>query len=201
MIVTGTGELAGQMEHEQAARLCRGRLDAFLRSIERRALRMAQLATGNLDDALELVQDSMLVFVRSYRDKPEADWPPLFWRVLDSRVHDHHRRQSVRQRWRVFFGRSHAQEESDELADPLAAVADAGTAGPLERALDNESRVAIERALRALPDRQRQAFLLRVWEGLDGARTAAAMGCSEGSVKTHLFRALAALRKHLEEHR
>lgn len=201
MIKTGTGELAGQMEHEQAARSCRERLDAFLRAVERRALRMAHLATGDLDDALELVQDSMLVFVRNYRNKAEADWPPLFWRVLDSRIQDHHRRQAVRQRWRVFLSRSAAPEESAELDDPLTAVADLNSAGPLEHAMDDESRVAIERALRALPDRQRQAFLLRVWEGLDGAQTAQAMGCSEGSVKTHLFRAMEALRKHLEEHR
>lgn len=200
MIVTGTRELAEQMELEESTIACRGRLDAFLRSVERRALRMAQLAVGDLDDALELVQESMLVFVRSYRDKPEADWPPLFWRVLDSRVQDHHRRQTVRRRWRVFFGRGSGGDESDD-ADPLAAVADANAIGPFERALGCESRAAIDRALRALPDRQRQAFLLRVWEGLDGAQTAQAMGCSEGSVKTHLFRAMEALRKHLEEHR
>ncbi len=198
--MTGTRELAAQMELEESTAACRGRLDAFLRSVERRALRMAQLATGNLDDALELVQDGMLVFVRSYRDKPESDWPPLFWRVLDSRVNDHHRRQTVRRRWRVFFGLGAGADESED-ADPLAAVADANAIGPLEQALGGESRIAIERALRALPDRQRQAFLLRVWEGLDGAQTAKAMGCSEGSVKTHLFRAMEALRKHLEEHR
>ena len=200
MIVTGTRELAEQMEIGESTAACRGRLDAFLRSVERRALRMAQLAAGDLDDALELVQDSMLVFVRSYRDKPEADWPPLFWRVLDSRVQDHHRRQTGRRRWRVFLGRGAGTDESDD-ADPLAAVADANAIGPFERALGHESREAIERALRALPDRQRQAFLLRVWEGLDGAQTAQAMGCSEGSVKTHLFRAMEALRRHLEEHR
>jgi RNA polymerase sigma-70 factor, ECF subfamily len=200
MIVTGTRELAGQMPYEESTAACRGRLDAFLRSVERRALRMAQLATGNLDDALELVQDSMLVFVRSYREKPEPDWQPLFWRVLDSRVRDHHRRQTVRRRWRVFFGRSGDGDDAEEI-DPLATVADVATVGPLERTLDRESRAAIERALRALPDRQRQAFLLRIWEGLDGAQTASAMGCSEGSVKTHLFRAMEALRKHLEEHR
>lgn len=176
----------------------RGRLDRFLRTVERRALRMAQLAVGDVDDALELVQDSMLGFVRSYAAKPEAEWPPLYWRVLDSRIQDHHRRQTVRRRWRVFF---RADADSEDSADVLAEVADPVAAGPLDHSAGGEAARAIDAALRALPDRQRQAFLLRVWEGFDVAGTAAVMGCSEGSVKTHLFRAMDALRKRLEDHR
>lgn len=176
----------------------RSRLDAFLKSVERRALRMAQMAAQDLDDAMELVQDSMLGFVRSYGEKPDVEWPPLFWRVLDSRIQDHHRRQNVRRRWRVFF-RSDA--EAEEEGDPLAEVADPLTLGPLEQLSGAQSAQAIEAALRALPDRQRQAFLLRVWEGFDVAATAGVMGCSEGSVKTHLFRAMEALKRRLEEHR
>ena len=176
----------------------RSRLDTFLKSVERRALRMAQLAVQDLDDAMELVQDSMLGFVRSYGEKPDAEWPPLFWRVLDSRIQDHHRRQNVRRRWRVFF-RSDAEAEDE--GDPLAEVADAQTPGPLEQLSGAQSAQAIEAALRALPDRQRQAFLLRVWEGFDVAATAGVIGCSEGSVKTHLFRAMEALKRRLEDHR
>ncbi len=176
----------------------RGRLDRFLRTVERRALRMAQLAVGDVDDALELVQDSMLGFVRSYAAKPETEWPPLYWRVLDSRIQDHHRRQTVRRRWRVFF---RADADSEDSADVLAEVADPVAAGPLDHSAGGEAARAIDAALRALPDRQRQAFLLRVWEGFDVAGTAAVMGCSEGSVKTHLFRAMDALRKRLEDHR
>lgn len=176
----------------------RARLDTFLRSIERRALRMAQLAVGDADDALELVQDSMLGFVRSYASKPEPEWPPLYWRVLDSRIQDHHRRQSVRRRWRVFF---RASADGEDEADQLAEVADPLACGPLDFSAGGEAAQAIDAALRALPDRQRQAFLLRVWEGFDVATTASAMGCSEGSVKTHLFRAMDALRKRLEAHR
>lgn len=178
-----------------ALRAC---LDRFLKSVERRALRMAQMAVQDLDDALELVQDSMLGFVRSYSAKPEEEWPPLFWRVLDSRIQDHHRRQSVRRRWRVFFK---SDADAEDEGDPIAEVADPLTLGPLERVSGAESAHAIEAALRALPDRQRQAFLLRVWEGFDVAATAGVMGCSEGSVKTHLFRAMEALKKRLEEHR
>lgn len=170
-------------------------LDRFLRGIERRALRIAELSTRHREDALELVQDAMLAFARSYADKPEDEWTPLFHRVLDSRILDFHRRSQVRRRWRVWFGRG--GDEGEE--DPLEQVADPHDPGPMLRMADGQTRAALEAALRALPLRQRQTFLLRVWEGLDVAQTAAAMGCSEGSVKTHLSRALAALRPRLED--
>lgn len=170
-------------------------LDRFLRGVERRALRIAELSTRDREDALELVQDAMLAFARAYADKPEAEWGALFHRVLDSRILDHHRRSSVRRRWRVWFGR--VDDEAGE--DPIEQVADPLDPGPLARLADGQTRVALDAALRALPLRQRQAFLLRVWEGLDVAQTAHAMRCSEGSVKTHLSRALAALRPRLEE--
>jgi RNA polymerase sigma-70 factor (ECF subfamily) len=198
MIVLEHSEPRAMTDHANANVVLRGRLDAFFRGVERRALRMAQLAVSDLDDAMELVQDCMLGFVKSYSSKPESDWPPLFWRVLDSRIQDHHRRQSVRRRWRVFFKFDNEREDG---FDPLTEVADPAAAGPLDRMHGNEAARAIDAALRALPDRQRQAFLLRVWEGLDVAATAGAMGCSEGSVKTHLFRAMDALKRRLEDHR
>lgn len=166
-------------------------LDRFLRGIERRALRMAELATGNRDDALELVQDAMLGFVRRYGDKPARDWPPLFYRVLDSRLLDFHRRSAVRRRWRSWLARE------DDDGDPLEQVPDPREPGPDRRCADGELRVRLDAALRALPPRQRQAFLLRIWEGLDVADTATAMRVSDGSVKTHLSRALASLRTRL----
>jgi RNA polymerase sigma-70 factor (ECF subfamily) len=170
-------------------------LEAFLRGVERRALRMAELSTGQREDALDLVQDAMLGFIRHYGDRDGGEWQPLFWRVLDSRLNDWHRRQKVRGRWWFRLARN----EDDE--DPIAAVPDAREPGPLARLADAEATEALDAALRALPIRQRQAFLLRVWEGLDVAGTATAMRCSEGSVKTHLFRALANLRNVLEDHR
>jgi len=184
-------------EADTADRALRARLDRFLREVERRALRTASLAVGNLDDAMELVQDGMLGFVRSYSDKPEQDWSPLFWRVLDSRIQDHHRRQSVRRRWRVFFKSSEGEEG---IEDVLAEVADEVNRGPSEELSGAQTAAAIEASLRALPDRQRQAFLLRIWEGFDVAATAEVMGCSQGSVKTHLFRAMDAMKRRLEEH-
>jgi RNA polymerase sigma-70 factor (ECF subfamily) len=170
-------------------------LEAFLRGVERRALRMAELATGSREEALDLVQDAMLGFVRHYGGHDGAEWPPLFWRVLDSRLNDWHRRRNVRGRWWV---RPDASEADD---DPIAAAPDLREPGPLARMADREASAALDAALRELPLRQRQAFLFRIWEGLDVAATAVAMRCSEGSVKTHLSRALANLRRVLEAHR
>jgi RNA polymerase sigma-70 factor (ECF subfamily) len=173
-------------------------LDRFLRDVERRALRRAEIAVGQRDDALDLVQDAMLGFARSYAGRPPAEWPPLFHRVLETRILDFHRRTKVRRRWRVWLGRG---PEAEEGADPLAQVADPVEPGPWQRLADGQTRGALDRALAALPARQREVFLLRVWEGLDVAQTAAAMGCGEGSVKTHLSRALGALRSKLEDWR
>ena len=172
-----------------------GTIEAFLRGVERRALRMADLATGSRDDALDIVQDAMFGFVRHYAGKPPADWPPLFYRVLDSRLNDWHRRQKVRGRWSL------RPDDKDTDDDPIAAAPDVREPGPLARMADGEASAALDAALRELPLRQRQAFLLRIWEGLDVAATAVAMRCSEGSVKTHLSRALANLRRALEAYR
>jgi len=182
-------------EADTAAREHSDALDGFLRGVERRALRMAEFAAGNREEALDLVQDAMFGFVRNYAAQPAATWPPLFWRVLDSRLNDWHRRQRVRGRWRVW-----PISSGDEEEDPIAAAPDAREPGPLVRLADGEASAALEAGLRALPLRQRQAFLLRLWEGLDVADTAAAMRCSEGSVKTHLSRALSNLRRVLGEH-
>jgi RNA polymerase sigma-70 factor (ECF subfamily) len=176
-------------------RAASGRLEPFLRGVERRALRMAEFATGDRDEALDLVQDAMLAFARNYGARPGAEWPPLFWRVVDSRLNDWHRRQRVRRS--VWFRGA----REDEHEDVLVAAPDAREPGPLARLADGEAAEALDAALRQLPLRQRQAFLLRLWEGLDVAATATAMRCSEGSVKTHLSRALANLRRALEPHR
>jgi RNA polymerase sigma-70 factor, ECF subfamily len=171
-------------------------LEAFLRGVERRALRMADLATGSRDEALDVVQDAMFGFVRHYAAKPAGDWLPLFYRVLDNRLNDWHRRRRVRSRWiDTFLGRG------EDDADRLAQAEDASEPGPPLRLAGSETARALDAALAALPTRQRQAFLLRVWEGLDVADTARAMRCSQGSVKTHLSRALAALRRALGDHR
>jgi RNA polymerase sigma-70 factor (ECF subfamily) len=172
-------------------------LDRFLRGVERRALRMAEMSVGDREDALEVVQEAMLGFVRRYRDKPEAEWAPLFHRVLESRITDHQRRRLVRGRIMTWL---RGEPEAGE-ADRLAQVPDAREPGPAQRAQDHETRSALVAALERLPRRQRQVFLLRVWEGLDVADTARALAVGEGSVKTHLSRALAHLREQLEQWR
>ncbi len=171
-------------------------MNRFLAGIEGRAFRIAWFATGNRDDALELVQEAMITLVQRYGGREPAQWPPLFHTILQSRIRDWYRRDKVRSRLRVWFGRD-AEDEDDPLegfpADP---------AGEPERQMDGQQTLtAIDRAVRELPLRQQQAFLLRAWEGLDTAQTAAAMGISEGSVKTHYSRAVQALRGQLEEHR
>ena len=173
-------------------------LDRFLRGVERRAMRMAEMSVGDREDALELVQEAMLGFVRRYRDKPEAEWPPLFHRVLESRITDHQRRRQVRGRVMSWL---RGEPDSAGPSDPLAQVPDPREPGPAQRATDEQTRTALVAALERLPRRQRQVFLLRVWEGLDVADTARALAVGEGSVKTHLSRALAHLREHLEHWR
>jgi RNA polymerase sigma-70 factor, ECF subfamily len=165
--------------------------------VEQRAFVMARLSAGNGDDALDIVQDAMLDFTRSYSRRPEEEWKPLFYRVLQSRITDWYRRTAVRNRFRVWFNRPGAGEDEE---DPLARVADSASPDAGEMLLRREAAGAVATALRSLPLRQRQAFVLRIWEELDVAQSAVAMGCSEGSVKTHLFRAMQALRKQLKDY-
>lgn len=172
-------------------------LDRFLAGVERRAFRIARIATGDEDEALDVVQDAMLKLVQYYRAREESEWGPLFHRILQSRIRDWYRRARVRNRLRQWFNRDNHDDDQD---DPIEAIADTG-ARPLDELLKQKRAcAALDDALRTLPLRQQQAFLLRAWEQLDVAQTAAAMGCSEGSVKTHYFRAVHALRKCLGEH-
>lgn len=171
-------------------------IDAFLSEVERRAYVMAEMATRNPDDALDLVQDAMLAFVRRYANKPQGEWAPLFHRVLQNRIRDWARRRKVRSRWLSWL-----QHDDEDDADPIQQARDP-MAVPIEQELDNgRASEQLCNAVASLPLRQQQAFMLRVWEGLDVASTAQAMGCSDGSVKTHLSRALGNLRANLEEYR
>ncbi|MDO1530395.1 RNA polymerase sigma factor [Fulvimonas sp. R45] len=172
-------------------------LDAFLAQVERRAFRVAELHLGHREDALDAVQDAMLRLVRHYRDKPPAEWMPLFWGILRRRVVDLQRRRKVRSIMVGWLGGG-VDENGDER--PAWEPAD-NAPGPLDRLRDAQSYADLAAAVRKLPRRQREAFILRVLEGLDVAETAQAMGCSEGSVKTHLSRAMHNLRDQLEDWR
>lgn len=170
-------------------------LDRFLAGIERRAYRIACLALRDRAEAEDVVQDAMIRLVRSYGNHPEDQWRPLFYRILRNRITDSQRRANVRRAVTAFWS---APDADEPAPDPFEAVAD-GRGGP-EEALEGEELLArIETALAALSGRQREAFLLRNFEGLDVAQAAIAMGCSEGSVKTHYFRAMQALQDALGE--
>lgn len=165
-------------------------LDAFLAGIGTRAFRFAEIGLRQREDALDAVQDAMMKML-AYRERPAAEWTPLFWSILRSRIVDLQRRRTFRLRWLA------PQQQGD-----TEAVDWADTAPEPGRHHDGrEAWGRITEALRALPRRQREAFTLRVFEELDVASTARAMGCSEGSVKTHLSRARTALQRQLEEFR
>ncbi len=173
-------------------------LESFLAGVERKAFRIAQIALRHEDDALDAVQEAMLRLVRSYSRRPAAEWPPLFYRILENCVRDMQRRRSVRARvmsWLPWAGGA----DDEDAADPLEQAPDPAPI-PSAQVQTDEALQALEAALAALPPRQRQAFLLRNFEGLDVAATAQAMGCSAGSVKTHYFRALQTLRAGLGEY-
>lgn len=181
----------------QDGRTAPATLDAFLASMERRAFRMAELHLGNREDALDAVQDAMLRLVKHYRGKPAEEWTPLFWGILRRRIVDLQRRRKVRSIVVGWLGGGH-DDDGDEL--PVWEPADNGP-DPLEKLHGEQSYADMAAAVKQLPQRQREAFMLRVLEGLDVAETAQAMGCSEGSVKTHLSRAMQHLRGALEEWR
>ena len=170
-------------------------LEQFLESVERRAFKIAQLGLRNEDDALDAVQDAMMKLVQSYASRSSEEWRPLFYRILANRIRDMQRRRTVRGRIMAWLP---VRVDEEEEFDPIA-EAPSHDPGPARRLELDEAIGVLETAVAELPARQQQAFLLRNFEGLDVAETASAMGCSEGSVKTHYFRALSNLRARLGE--
>ncbi len=171
-------------------------LETFLAEVERKAFRIAQIALRHEADALDVVQDAMMQLAHRYATRPPGEWRPLFYRILENRIRDMQRRRMVRQR--VMALMPWRGDDGQEAVDPIEQAID-GAPAPAEQVDSGQMLQALERALALLPARQRQAFLLRNMEGLDVAGTAAAMQCSQGSVKTHYFRALQALRSKLED--
>jgi RNA polymerase sigma-70 factor (ECF subfamily) len=175
-------------------------LDRFLADVEKRAFQIARLAVRDAEDALDIVQDAMLQLARRYGQQPTDQWKPLFYRILQNRIRDCQRRRMVRNK---LFGwlpgkYSVGHHDDEETGDPYEATRDESQ-GPADRVMTGEAMQALELALKDLPARQLEAFLLRSMEGMDVADTAQAMGCSEGSVKTHYSRAVHTLREKLGE--
>jgi RNA polymerase sigma-70 factor (ECF subfamily) len=170
----------------------RTELSEFLASVERRAFKQACFAVRDEEHALDIVQDSMMKLSEKYGNKPSAEFPMLFQRILQNTIRDFYRRQKVRSIWTTLLSTLSIGRENEE-SDPLESMAieDHTSLGETPYAQLNREQVLelIEEELKKLPPRQREAFLLRYWEELDVAETAAAMGCSQGSVKTHCSRA------------
>ncbi len=175
-------------------------LSDCLKSVEKRAFKRTVYAVRDEDAALDIVQDAMIRLAQSYSDRPPAELPLLFQRILSNATMDWFRRQRVR--------RSVMQNMSDFDVDPTAGDFDLlesletadgmlGAESAAETVSRSQTLGLIEAEIAELPARQREAFLLRYWEEFDTAETAAVMGCTEGSVKTHCSRAVHALAKAL----
>jgi RNA polymerase sigma-70 factor (ECF subfamily) len=177
----------------------REELAQFLASAERRAYKQALFAVRDEDNALDVVQDAMLKLAEHYSDRPPPELPLLFTRILQNSIHDFFRRQKVRSTWVTLLSAFSGNQEGED--DPLETLEAPEGSEAAESAADRAERheivAIIEQEIAQLPARQRQAFLLRYWEDLDVAETAATMGCSEGSVKTHCSRATHALAQAL----
>ncbi len=170
-------------------------MDDFLKSIQRRAFVTAKLATSNDDDALDLVQDSMLKLLKSCNNYSEEDWPKVFQKILQNCIKDFYRRQKVR---RILYWWQQ-QDKTEEELKTESNIFDSHVNGSDNHdspEVLNETKQINEKifkALQQLPQRQQQAFLLRAWWEHSTDETANIMGCSQGSVKTHYSRANAAL--------
>jgi RNA polymerase sigma-70 factor, ECF subfamily len=174
----------------------RKEMNDFLASVERRAFKQCMFSVREEQAALDIVQDSMLKLSESYSARPAAELPLLFQRIVQNGIRDHYRRTKVRSTWTTLLsslGISREGEESDPL-DTMEVEDDRSVpTSPADQLEQGQVMAAIEEAIARLPERQRQAFILRYWEEFDVSETAKAMGCSEGSVKTHCSRATHAL--------
>jgi len=172
-------------------------LSDFLENVERRAFKQAVYAVRKDESALDIVQDAMIKLAEKYGDKPAAELPMLFQRILQNTIHDYFRREKVRNTWVSLFssmGRNNASDEDYDVLETFESDEDSQATESSANKLEREQILnIIDEEVQKLPARQREAFLMRYWEDMDVAETAAAMGCSEGSVKTHCSRATHAL--------
>ena len=177
-------------------------LSDFLRSVEQRAFKQAVYAVRDDDAAMDIVQDAMIKLTEKYGDKPAAELPLLFTRILQNRIHDSFRRQKVRNAWVTLFSSMGRKAEENDDFDPLESLSapdDSEIHQDGAKQLEKSQLLqALESEITKLPVRQREAFLMRYWDELSITDTAKAMNCSEGSVKTHCSRATQTLAKALK---
>jgi RNA polymerase sigma-70 factor (ECF subfamily) len=178
-------------------------LEEFFAGVERQAYRIALYGLREQEAALDAVQDSMLKLVEKYRGRPAAEWPALFFTILNHRITDLQRWRKLREaggRLVSFFARREDGEEEDLLERGLGLTEADRNRTPENSLHWRQAGEHIERALHRLSERQRQVFLLREWQGFDVRETARIIGCTEGTVKQHHFRAIQSLRADLAEH-
>lgn len=178
-------------------------LNQFLKDVEQRAYRSARYALWDSELALDVAQDAMLKLVEKYSSRPATEWPALFYTILNNRIRDAQRRRMVRDKAgkivSLFRARPGEAGEMDRLEAELGDYDVSRGAAPEQALRDKQIRAALDKAIATLSWRQRQVYLLRDLQGLNVKDTAKVLGCSEGSVKQHHFRAMQALRKHLAE--
>ncbi len=174
-------------------------IDDFLARVEKRGYLMAKIATNSSEDALDLLQDTMLAFVQHYTSRNKDQWLALFFRILQNRIRDWYRWNKVRNKCRTWFGDSDNEMADNDNKAFIENLPGSRFNEPYESLHGSAFNEALLEALCSLPLRQQQAFMLRTWQGLSGVETAAIMNCSQGSVKTHLFRATKVLREKLED--
>ncbi|MFT5520692.1 MAG: RNA polymerase sigma-70 factor (ECF subfamily) [Enterobacterales bacterium] len=171
----------------------RVRIERFLSSVQNSGYRMAQLATSNTDDAMELVQETMLQLVKRYSDRPDNELKILFYRILSSRITDWYRKTAFRRQFQMFFSK-----ENYESGDPVQLLSDDYQLSIFDEVDNGKQIELLFAALKELSQRQHQVFLLRAWQGFNVKETAVIMKCSTGSVKTHYSRAIKSLRTQLD---
>lgn len=174
-------------------------LSDFLEAVERRAFKQTAYAVRDEHAALDIVQDAMMKLASKYASNPATEFPMLFQRILQNTMRDYWRRQKVRNLWTSLLS-SFGHNEDGEDRDPLETIDVQDDSDEPSAQLERSQTIKlIESALEKLPARQREAFVLRYWEDLDVNETAAVMGCSGGSVKTHCSRAVRALASELKK--
>ncbi len=175
-------------------------LSDFLAAVERRAFKQTAYAVRDDHAALDIVQDAMMKLAEKYADRPPAELPMLFQRILQNTMRDFWRRQKVRNLWTSLLSSFGGNDADNEDRDPLETIdVEDDSDEPSAQLARQQTIQLIERALEKLPARQREAFVLRYWEEMDVAETAEIMGCSDGSVKTHCSRAVHALALELKK--